>query len=243
MSSYLEDGYYRDNTVATAPVDERIAFIRRTYLHLAVSVAALIGMIGLMRMAQLDREIVAMMVASPFLILFLMVFFIGGGFLAQYMARASSPPAVKYAGLALYTAVEAIFLLLVTSFAEARYGMAIINEAAFLTLAVFGGLTVTVFVTKKDFSFLRYGLAALSFLMLGLILLAIVGPMFGLHLGLGMWFSALGIALAAGYILYDTSNIMQRYGTNEHVGAALELLADVVLLFYYILRLLMQSRD
>ena len=61
--------------------------------------------------------------------------------------------------------------------------------------------------------------------------------------GLGMWFSALGIILAAGYILYDTSNIMLHYRTDEYVGASIELLADVVLLFYYILRLLMQSRD
>lgn len=242
MAQYLEDGYYRDSAAA-APIDERISFIRRTYLHLAGSVAALIGLIALMRMAHLDREIVAAMVGTPFLLLFLMVVFIGGGFLAQYMARASSPPAIKYAGLGLYIAIESIFLLLITSFAEARYGMGIINEAAFLTLAVFGGLTITVFVTKKDFSFLRYGLACLSFLMLGLIVLAIVGPLMGLHLGLGMWFSALGIALAAGYILYNTSNVLHHYSTDDHVGAALELFADVALLFYYILRLLMQTRN
>jgi len=43
--------------------------------------------------------------------------------------------------------------------------------------------------------------------------------------------------------MYDTSNILHHYRTDEHVGAALELLADVVLLFYHILRVLMLSRN
>ncbi len=243
MSSYLEDGYHRGDTAASAPVDERISFVRKTYLHLAFSVAGLVGIIGLMKFADLDKQLMGIIVASPVSLLFLMLFFIGGGFLARYMARAAAPPAVKYAGLALYTFIEAIFLLPILTYAEFRFGMEIINQAGFLTLAVFGGLTVAVFVTKKDFSFLRYGLVVLSCVMLGLILVSIFGSMFGLSLGLGMWFSALGIVLAAGYILYDTSNIMHHYNTDEYVGASLELLADVVLLFYYILRLLMQSRD
>ncbi|WP_020473243.1 Bax inhibitor-1/YccA family protein [Zavarzinella formosa] len=243
MSNYLEDGYHRETAAAYAPVDERISFIRKTYLHLAVSVAGLVGILALLKLAHVDREIIGVIYGSPISLLFLMVFFIGGGWLARYMARAEAPPAVKYAGLAIYTAIEAVFLLPIITFAEMKYGMEIINQASMLTMLVFGGLTVTVFVTKKDFSFLRYGLVMLSLLMLGLILLSIVGPYFGLSVGLGMWFSGLGIALAAGYILYDTSNILHHYNTDEHVGAALELLADVVLLFYYILRLLMQNRD
>src|SRR5262249_4452378 len=37
--SYLVDGYHRD-TVATAPVSARVAFIRRTYAHLAAAILA-----------------------------------------------------------------------------------------------------------------------------------------------------------------------------------------------------------
>ena len=181
---------------------------------------------------------IQMIVASPISLLFVMVFFIGGGFLARYMARADFPPAVKYAGLALYTVIEAISLLPIITYAELRFGMEIINQASILSMLVFGGLTVTVFVTRKDFSFLGKGLVILSLVMFGLIILSMLGMG-----GLGMWFSALGIILAAGYILYDTSNIMLHYRTDEYVGASIEVLADVVLLFYYILRLLMQSRD
>jgi FtsH-binding integral membrane protein len=50
------------------------------------------------------------------------------------------------------------------------------------------------------------------------------------------------IALACGYILYDTSNVMQRYRTNQHVAAALALFAAVMLLFWYVLRILLDKR-
>ena len=59
---------------------------------------------------------------------------------------------------------------------------------------------------------------------------------------LGLWFSFLCIALAAGYILYDTSNILHHYRTDEHVAASLNCSADVVLMFYHILRVLMSQR-
>jgi FtsH-binding integral membrane protein len=42
------------------------------------------------------------------------------------------------------------------------------------------------------------------------------------------------------YILYDTSNILHHYHTSQYVAASLALFADVVLLFWYILNLLMR---
>src|SRR5262245_58151740 len=249
MAHYLEDGYYRESA-ADAPVNARVAFIRRTYMHLACSMAALVGIEALLLKSldtQAGREFFAQWFRSPVSLLFVLAFFIAGGFLARYMARAAMPPAVKYLGLAIYIVIEAIFLLpiLYVASTHPKYGDSnIINQAAVLTLVTFGGLSLTVFLTKKDFSFLGYGLMLASWLLLGLIIVAIIMPLFGgPAIGLGIWFSFLVIALAAGYILYDTSNILHHYNTNEHVGAALELLADVVLLFYHILRVLMLSRD
>jgi len=46
------------------------------------------------------------------------------------------------------------------------------------------------------------------------------------------------IALACGYILYDTSNILHHYRTDQHVAAALALFASVAVLFWYVIRLL-----
>lgn len=250
MSNYLTDGYHHE-PAAYAPVNERVSFIRRTYLHLAFAVTAIIGMEAVLLQAlQTDggKQVLAAWFSNPISLLVVLVLFIGGGFLARYMARADMPPVVKYLGLAIYTGLEAIFLLpmlfFITQKMGAERGMAMITQAGVLTLVTFGGLSLTVFVTKKDFSFLGHGLMLASWLLLGIVLVAIVMPMFGgPRVGLGLWYSVAVIALAAGYILYDTSNILHHYRTDEHVGASLELLADVVLLFYHILRVLYLSRD
>lgn len=47
------------------------------------------------------------------------------------------------------------------------------------------------------------------------------------------------VALACGFIIYDTSNIIHHYGTDQHVSAALQLFASVALLFWYVLRIFM----
>jgi len=51
------------------------------------------------------------------------------------------------------------------------------------------------------------------------------------------------IALACGYILFHTSNVMHHYRIGQHVAAALALFAAVALLFWYIVLLFMRSRD
>jgi FtsH-binding integral membrane protein len=250
MSNYLLDGYHHE-PAALAPVNERVSFIRRTYAHLAVSVLALVGLEAVLLQALQTnggKAALAAWFSNPISLLLVIGLFIAGGFLARYMARAAMPPAVKYLGLALYTGLEAVFLLPILYFATVKFGqergMAMITQAGVLTLVTFGGLSLTVFLTKKDFSFLGYGLMLGSWLLFGIVLVAIIMPLFGgPAIGLGLWYSFAVIALAAGYILYDTSNILHHYGTDEHVGASLELLADVVLLFYHILRIFLLSRD
>jgi len=118
----------------------------------------------------------------------------------------------------------------------------LIAQAGVLTVGLFLGLSTAVLFTKSDFSWMGTGLCVLGWVAL---LTVVAGAVFGFSLGL--WFSAAMIALAAGYIVYDTSMILHHYPTNMYVGAALELFASVALLFYYILRFAIQmsgnSRD
>ena len=112
-----------------------------------------------------------------------------------------------------------------------------LQQAAIMTIALFAGLSTIVFVTKKDFSFLRSILAIGFFVALGLI---VSGVIFGFDLGL--WFSVGMVILAAGSILYTTSNMIHKYDEEQYVAAALGLFASLMLLFWYILRIFM-SRD
>ena len=111
-------------------------------------------------------------------------------------------------------------------------GASIVGNALFGTAAVFLSLSAYVITTKKDFSFLG------GFLFTGLIvaLLAMIGLIFFQVPALSLALSAMLAMLAAGYILLDTSRIVNGGETN-YVMATVSLYADIYLLFTNLLAL------
>ena len=112
-----------------------------------------------------------------------------------------------------------------------------ITSAAAVTFLAFTALTLVVFFTRKDFSFLRGILCWGGIIALVLI---VAGAIFGFQLG--TYFSVAMVALAGAAILYDTSNILHHYPEDRYVAAALELFASVALMFWYVLRLFLSRR-
>jgi hypothetical protein len=234
------EAYAPGTIVAAAPDDVRSAFIRRTYAHLAgaVLVFAALEWVLLVPLRETSEKLIFAMLGTRFSWLFVLGAFMLVGWIADKWARTAVSPAKQYAGLALYVVAEAIiFLPLLYAAAVLTGDPNLIPTAGIMTLGMFGGLTLIVFVTRKDFSWMRSILVIAGFVAMGLIVCSIL---FGFELG--TIFSAAMIALASGYILYYTSNVMHHYRTDQHVAAALTLFAAVALLFYYILRLLMQLR-
>ena len=73
-------------------------------------------------------------------------------------------------------------------------------------------------------------------------LLAIVAAvLFGFTLG--PLFSVGMIAFAGAAVLYDTSNVLHHYPRVRYAAASLQLFASIALMFWYVLRLFMSSRD
>jgi FtsH-binding integral membrane protein len=215
----------------------RAAFIRRTYAHLAGAILAFVA-IEMVFFKVLDEQaqlgLIQVLFGQPWSMLVLMGAFIGVGWLANMWAQSEASRAVQYLGLGLYVLLQAIIFVPIL-FVAVYYcrDPNVIPTAGLMTLAMFGGLTMTVFITGKDYSFLGPILCMCSFLALGFILAAII---FGFSLGLVFSFAM--VALASGFILYDTSNVLHHYRTDQHVAAALALFASVALLFFYILRIL-----
>jgi len=223
--------------VARAPSDERSAFIRRTYTHLAGAILlfTVLEYILLVPLRATTEPLARKMMGGYSWLLVLGLFMLVG-YVADRWARSSRSVGMQYAGLGLYIVAEAILflpLLLMATYYTGDPGL--LPTAAIMTLGLFAGLTGTVFITKKDFSFMRGILMIGSFVAMGLIVCSIL---FGFELG--TIFSVVMIALAGGYILYYTSAIMKHYRTDQHVAASLALFAAVALLFWYILRLLME---
>jgi FtsH-binding integral membrane protein len=228
---------------------ERAAFIRRTYLHLAGAILAF----TLLELAIFNVVVPALhletalrtYVASPILQLVMLVAFIGVGYVARYWAFNGGSQSMQYAGLGLYIFLEAILFVPILFIAwHVTHDPMIFIQAGVLTMSLFAGLTATVFLTRKDFSFLGPILAIASFIMLGIVVIAIIGAMMDMNpFGLGLWFSVIGVILASGFILYDTSNVMLHFRTDQHVAAALDLFASVAYLFFHILRILLLTRN
>src|SRR5262249_49928359 len=148
-------------------------------------------------------------------------------------ANSNTSSGMQYLGLGLYVVAQAVIflpLLVIAAYAEnpatgqPRFP-GVIPTAGILTLAVFGGLTLAVLLTGKDYSFLGPVVAIGSFIALGVI---IAGMIFGF--GLGLFFCFAMVALASISIIYQTSNVMHRYSSTQHVAAALALFASVALL-------------
>jgi FtsH-binding integral membrane protein len=233
--NYVLDGYQRD-VAASAPVSARVAFIKRTYLHLAGAIVAFVGIEALLFSSGMAEQIIKDLFLSHRMAWFgLMLLFMVGGMGAQYMARSHQSVGMQYAGLALYVLLEVvIFLPLLYVATNPRFGgsTALPLQAGIVTLAVFGGLTVAVFMSGKDFSFMGPFLWCGFFLICGL---SIAMSLFGFNFGLLICGAML--AVVAGFIIYNTSNVIHQYGTNEHVAASLQLFASVALLFWYILQI------
>ena len=80
-----------------------------------------------------------------------------------------------------------------------------------------------------------------GFILLAVIVLGILNP--ALFQGYAIWIVSVFIAFSCGYILYDTSNVLHHYRTDQHAAAAMALFSSVAMLFWYVLQLVMLSRD
>ena len=230
------DSYQNPYVVAEAPVDVRATFIRKTYAHLAGAIAALVALEFLLfQIPGIEKIVMTMM--GGFSWLFVLGGFMVVSWLANKWAMSSTSMGMQYAGLGIYVVAEAIIflpLLLIAAHPQFLNQPQIIGQAAIITGALFGGLTLIAFTTKKDFSFLGGILKMGFFVAMGLIVASIF-----MGFNLGLLFSGAMILLASISILYSTSNIIHHYGTTQYVAAALGLFASVALLFWYVLRILM----
>ena len=229
---------YSVRSMAEATPDKRAQFIRRTYTHLALALLAFAGFETLLLQSEFAVNLAIKAVNSSFGWLGVLGAMMVVGWMASGMAHSASKQ-MQYAGLALYTFAEAcIFLPLILIAYSVAGDSSLLTQAALMTGLLFAGLTATVFITRTDFSFMKSALAVGGMVALGLIVCSIL---FGFTLGLV--FSGAMIIFAAAAILYTTSNILHHYEEDQYVGASLELFASVVMLLWYMPRLLIALRD
>jgi FtsH-binding integral membrane protein len=214
-----------------AEIDARARFLQRTYSWLCAGVVGFCAVLLAFEHVPALQGLSRTLFGNPIVAI---VTLLGASFAAHALAERSPINAVVYA---LYVLVFGLAIAPLVAFAN-QAAPGIVGQAGLITGVVFLGLTVYVFKTGRDFSFLG---GALWIGFFGLLALGLAGWLFGFQLG--VWYSIAGALLFSGFILYDTSRILHHYPTTAHVAAALVLFTDVVILFQKILMILLRSRD
>jgi len=205
---------------ASVTTTDRLVFIKKVYSLLAMSMgSAAVG-------AYLGSGPLLLLVAPNMMLFFILQ--IALIFFASFAAR---KPGLNMVALFSFTTVSGLTLgpLLY------QVGPSIAAEAFALTAITFAGLSMYVVYSKKDFSFMS------GFLMTGLIVLVVGGLLNMFFIQSGMMhfvMSGASVLLFSGFILYDTSNIMRYYGTDEYVSATLALYLDILNMFIALLSIL-----
>jgi uncharacterized protein len=227
-----------------APVDARKSFIKKTYTHLMLAIYAFVALEWLYFSLGWEMRALQFIATTPMGWLLVIGAFMLVSFIANRWAESNTSIGMQYAGLSLYVVAWSLICLPLLALAkmqtvniESVGTIGVIPAAAVTTLIIFGGLTAFVFLTKNDFSFLG---SFLTLACISALALIVISVLFGFHLGI--WFAWLMVVVASGYILYDTSNVLHHYRTDQHVAASLALFASVALLFWYVIQIFM-NRD
>ncbi len=210
---------------ADATAEARLNFIRLTYVMFTASVlTAVIGGI-----ISLNTPLANLVMAfAPWSLLAILPLSIG----AQMV---SDKPNLGTAALFGFALLLGIIIAPVVNL----YSPNTVTQAGALTVLIFGALTAYVFITRKDFNFIG-----------GIVFVGLIAC-FGAGLlnyfvfknsGFSYWIAWGVLLFSAGFVLYDTSNIMQRYPLNQPAGAALGLLISFFNIFMSLLRIL-NGRD
>ncbi len=224
-------------TAANANLEARLAFMRRTYLLLGGAILLFVILTTALVQSPFAPQLIMLMTGTRISWLVVMGLFIGTGMAADWCAQNVESTPIQVLGLALGVVSYSVVFLPMLYIAAYFSSPEVLPGAAITTLSVFSVLTGFVLLTKRDFSMLRTGLVVFS----ALAMVAIFGSIiFGFSLGLG--FSILMVGLAAGYVVYYTSNVLHHYRTDQHVAAALALFSAIAMMFWYILRIFMSRR-
>src|SRR5690606_22956158 len=163
-----------------APAAERMTIIRRTYLHVALAVYALVAIEW--ALFTFVGDAVAPLLQGRFSWLIALGAFMLVSHIAHRWAQSSTSLATQYLGLGAYVVAEALILYPLLWIAD-RFGgevliggttMGVIPVAAGVTLVLFALLTAIVFLTRHDFSFLGPALTIGGFAAFGLIAVSII---------------------------------------------------------------------
>ncbi|KAG6492766.1 hypothetical protein ZIOFF_047731 [Zingiber officinale] len=211
--------------------DLRWAFIRKIYFILSVQLALTVVVASVViAVRPISQFIVS---SSPGLAIYMLSFIlplIALCFLSHYYQRHP----VNLLLLGLFTVSISFAVGLTCAFTSGK----IILEAAILTAVVVVSLTVYTFWAARrghDFSFLGPFLFSAF---MGMMVFASIQILCPLGKTSVMIYGVASAIMYAGYLVYETDNLIKRYSYDEYIWAAVALYLDIINLFLSLLSIL-----
>ncbi|WP_437783489.1 Bax inhibitor-1/YccA family protein [Sorangium sp. So ce1097] len=243
MSSRQPSSY-----VASAPANPKVAlrinYLKKVYGFFTASlVVSSIGAMCALYIGAPDVEEAAPGRAMPPLVelvaehpILAMLIVFGVMFGARAVRRIPGVNVLALFGMAVIlglTMAPALYMAEVAAGLGGTLSSAPVRDTFILTVLTFGSLTLGVFLTKEDLSFLASGLVMGAMVVLGAMLLnALLGSSL-----LGLAISSVAVLVFGGYVLYNTSRLLHS-DEQDPVGGALDLYLNFINLFSSILHIL-----
>jgi modulator of FtsH protease len=243
--------------VAAEPLGaQRVAYLRKVYGLLAGSAFTAIAA-GMVTMsigtpepatlmstgeAVMVSPFMAMMINNPGLRYASFALLFGATFVASWVSKVKVLNVIALFGVAGLMGFElapmAFFAQMMAGLGHTMSGNPV-RDAFLMVGAVFIGITAYIFITRKDFSYLRASLSMGVGVVFCACLLTFVfqSEVFSLAV------ASVGALLSMGMLLYVTSYIFRNSEMDDPVGDALALLVQLRNLFMFLLRIFMSSRD
>lgn len=225
----IQSDFAYNNNVYNANIKIRMAFLRKVYGLLCIQLFMTIIVAAVFMMCEPVKLVIqrnSWMVGISFFMTF-------GILVALNVKRKDHP--INLILLGAFTLIQAYTIGIIVT----MYDTAVVLQALFITLTVVIGLTAYTFQTKRDFSFLGFGLfAALCVLLVsGFIQIFVQSTVLELAISIG------GALLFCIFIVYDTQLLMHTLSPEEYILATINLYLDIINVFLHILRALAVSKQ
>lgn len=224
-------------TVGTSNVDVKLAFLRKVYTLLTINFAITVGISVLFTVLDPIRSFLR---GSGGTILLVVGFIVSiGCLIALSCIRMAFP--MNIIVMYIFVLAESVVVgVIVSKYFDNGYG-SIVLQAFIATAVVFLTITAYIAVTKKDFNFLYGFLAAGTIILLVLLIFNFVLSALFVRSGtrrvISFVISVFGALLMVGYLLYDTSKVITRYGPDQWLESVIALYVDVINLFLFFLNI------
>jgi len=218
------------NTQAQGAVRDTNKMIRNTYMLLAMTMVF-----------STVTAVISMAINPPFIV------YLGSiivSFIMLFVIHKKQNTAAALPLTFLFTGLMGFGLgPILNSYLALANGGQIVATALGMTAVTFFGLTGYVMSSRRDFSFMGGFLAAGSIVLIVAMLAMFIMPLFGVDVsGMQLAFSAAVVFLMAGFLLYDTSNIINGTYTN-YIMATVGLYLNIYNLFVHLLSLVGAFND